>query len=140
MANEASRSAPRVRPQFRNIHVFQIMQYRLPLAGIISILHRVSGAAMFLVGIPFVLYLFSLSLTSELSWQELQKISSFWWLKIIVLGFIWSFCHHFCCGIRYLMLDMHKGLEKHQARNSATVVLVVSLVMTAFFAYKLFLG
>jgi succinate dehydrogenase / fumarate reductase, cytochrome b subunit len=140
MANEASRSAPRVRPQFRNIHVSQILSYRLPLAGIISILHRVSGAAMFLVGIPFVLYLFSLSLTSEISWLELQRIGGFWWVKLIILGFIWSFCHHFCCGFRYLMLDMHKGLEKGQARTSAVAVMAVSLVMTAFFAYKLFLG
>jgi succinate dehydrogenase / fumarate reductase, cytochrome b subunit len=140
MANEASRSAPRVRPQFRNIHVSQIMHYRLPLAGIISILHRVSGAAMFFFGIPFVLYLFSLSLTSELSWIELQRIGGFWWVKLITLGFIWSFCHHICCGFRYLMLDMHKGLEKGQAKNSAVVVMGVSLLMTAFFAYKLFLG
>jgi succinate dehydrogenase / fumarate reductase, cytochrome b subunit len=140
MANEASGSGPRVRPQHRNIHVTQILQYRLPLAGIISILHRVSGAAMFLIGIPFVLYLFDLSLTSEMSWQKLKDITGAWYIKVIALGFIWSFCHHFFCGLRYLALDLHKGLEKHQARQSAAVVMGCSLLATAFFAYKLFIG
>ena len=127
-----------VRPKFTNIHVSQILQYRLPLAGIVSILHRVSGAAMFLFGIPLVLYMFGLSLTSELSYVELQNFTGHWALKIILLGFIWSFCHHFCCGIRYLALDLHKGLEKGQAKTSATMVVVASLLATAFFGLKLF--
>ena len=127
-----------VRPKFTNIHVSQILQYRLPLAGIISILHRVSGAAMFLFGIPLVLYMFGLSLTSELSYVELQNFTAHWALKIILLGFIWSFCHHFFCGIRYLSLDLHKGLEKGQAKTSATMVIGASLLATAFFGLKLF--
>jgi succinate dehydrogenase / fumarate reductase, cytochrome b subunit len=140
MANQAPGAVGRTRPQYRNINVTQILSYRLPLAGIISILHRISGAAMFLIGIPFVLYLFDLSLSSDISWAQLTKIMNQWWLKIIVLGFIWSFCHHFFCGIRYLVLDMHIGLEKLQARQSAIAVLVCSLIATAFFGYKLFAG
>ena len=60
-------AARKVRPQFRNIQVSQILSYRLPPAGIVSILHRLSGALLFLVGIPFCLYLLQQSLTSEIS-------------------------------------------------------------------------
>jgi succinate dehydrogenase / fumarate reductase, cytochrome b subunit len=128
----------KARPEFRNIHVSQIMQYRLPLAGIISILHRVSGAAMFLIGFPVILYLFEQSITSELSFQNFKLAFSNIFVKIVLLGLAWSFIHHFCCGIRYLMLDMHKGLEKDQARKSATAVMAVSLPITFLVALKIF--
>jgi succinate dehydrogenase / fumarate reductase, cytochrome b subunit len=128
----------KARPEFRNIHVSQIVQYRLPLAGIISILHRVSGAAMFLIGLPVVLYLFEQSITSELSFQNFRLAFSNIFVKLVLLGLAWSFIHHFCCGIRYLMLDMHKGLEKNQARQSATAVMAVSLPITFLVALKIF--
>jgi succinate dehydrogenase / fumarate reductase, cytochrome b subunit len=128
----------KARPEFRNIHVSQILHYRLPLAGIISILHRVSGAAMFLVGFPVILYLFEQSITSELSFQNYKLAFSNIFVKLILLGLAWSFIHHFCCGIRYLMLDMHKGLEKDQARKSATTVMAVSLSLTFLTALKIF--
>ncbi len=127
------------RPKYRNIGIADItLGYRLPLPGIISILHRISGAAMFLFGIPLALYLFQLSLTSELSWDRLTELTKTWWARAIALGFIWAFCHHFFCGLRYLMLDMHKGLEKAQARQSAMAVVIASLLATGFFAYHLF--
>jgi succinate dehydrogenase / fumarate reductase, cytochrome b subunit len=128
----------KARPEFRNIHVSQILQYRLPLAGIISILHRVSGAAMFLIGFPVILYLFEQSITSELSFQNYKLAFSNVFVKLVLLGLAWSFTHHFCCGIRYLMLDLHKGLEKDQARKSATAVMAVSLPITFLVALKIF--
>jgi succinate dehydrogenase / fumarate reductase, cytochrome b subunit len=128
----------KARPEFRNIHVSQIVKYRLPLAGIISILHRVSGAAMFLIGLPVVLYLFEQSIMSELSFQNFRSAFSNIFVKLVLLGLAWSFIHHFCCGIRYLMLDMHKGLEKNQARQSATAVMAVSLPVTFLVALKIF--
>jgi succinate dehydrogenase / fumarate reductase, cytochrome b subunit len=128
----------KARPEFRNIHVSQIVKYRLPLAGIISILHRVSGAAMFLIGLPVILYLFEQSITSELSFQNFSMAFSNVFVKLVLLGLAWSFIHHFCCGIRYLMLDMHKGLEKDQARQSATAVMAVSLPLTFLVALKIF--
>ncbi len=137
-STSSASNARRARPEFRNIHVSQILQYRLPLAGIISILHRVSGAAMFLIGFPVVLYLFQLSLTSELSFQEFKKIFANPFVKLVLVGLAWSFIHHFCCGIRYLFLDMHKGLEKGQARQSAITVMAVSLPITLLAALKIF--
>ena len=74
MSELAGSKGPRSRPQFRNIHVSQILQYRLPAAGIVSILHRVSGALMFLLGLPFALYLFQQSITSEISFDSYRAI------------------------------------------------------------------
>ena len=138
MAELAGKSGPRARPQYRNIHVSQILQYRLPLAGVISILHRISGALMFLVGIPFILYLFQQSLTSEISYESYRGLVSHWFAKLVLLALIWAYLHHLCAGIRYLVLDVHVGLEKEQARTSAAVVLGVSLALTFVVALKLF--
>jgi succinate dehydrogenase / fumarate reductase cytochrome b subunit len=138
MAELAGKSGPRARPQYRNIHVSQILQYRLPLAGVVSILHRISGALMFLVGIPFILYLFQQSLTSEISYESYRGLVSHWFAKLVLLALIWAYLHHLCAGIRYLVLDVHVGLEKEQARTSAAVVLGVSLALTFVVALKLF--
>lgn len=138
MADLAGKSGPRARPQFRNIHVSQILHYRLPLAGVVSILHRISGALLFLVGLPFVLYLFEQSLTSELSFETYRAVVSNWFAKLVLLALIWSYLHHFCAGIRYLVLDLHIGVGKEQSRTSAAVVMGVSLALTFIVALKLF--
>ena len=137
MADLASKSGARARPEVRNIHVSQLSQYRLPLAGIVSILHRVSGALMFLVGIPFILYLFQQSLTSEISFDNYRAVVGSPLGKLVLLALVWGYLH-FCAGIRYLLLDMHVGVEKESSRTSAAVVLGVSLVLTAVVALKLF--
>ena len=127
------------RPQFRNIHVFQIAGYRLPLAGFISILHRVSGALMFLL-LPLVLYLLELSLHSEDSFSYLKGFASNWFVKLIVLALSWAYLHHFCAGIRHLVMDYHIGLDKDSARKTAVGVFALSLTLTALIAIKLFGG
>ena len=138
MADLAGKPGPRARPEFRNINVPQILQYRMPLAGLVSIMHRVSGALLFLVGLPFLLYLFQQSLTSEISYESYRAITSHWFAKLVRLALAWGYLHHFCAGIRYLILDLHVGVEKDQARTSASVVLAVSLVLTLVVALKLF--
>ncbi len=124
------------RPQFRNIHVTQLASYRLPLAGLISILHRVSGAMLFLL-LPFVLYLLEQSLRSEISFEYFKGITSGWLVKCILLGLSWAYLHHFCAGVRHLFMDMHIGIEKDSARHSSVVVLAVSLSLAALVALKL---
>lgn len=138
MADAAEKAPGRARPEFRNIHVTQIVGYRLPLAGIVSILHRVSGALMFLVGIPFILYLFQQSLTSEISFDAYRTIVSNWFVKLVLLALAWAYLHHLCAGIRYLFLDLHIGVEKQASRSSAAAVLAVSLTLTLLVALKIF--
>lgn len=127
----------RQRPQFRNIHVTQIVQYKLPASGWVSILHRVSGAALFLC-LPLLLWLFDLSLMSELSFVRLQEFAGHWFVKLVLLGLIWAFLHHAIAGIRYLFLEIGIGLDKSAARKSAIAVLAVSIPLTLLAALSLF--
>jgi succinate dehydrogenase / fumarate reductase cytochrome b subunit len=127
----------RNRRQFRNIHVTQIVRYRLPPAGMVSIMTRISGGAMFLM-LPFLLWLWDLSLTSELSFLRLREAASHWFVKLVLLGLIWAFLHHMLAGIRYLVLDLHIGLDKGPSRASALAVFAISLPLTALAGLKLF--
>jgi len=123
--------------RFTNIHILQIIRYRLPAAGVVSILHRVSGAMMFLL-LPFILYLFDLSITSEISFDSLKGFTSHWFVKLLILAVSWGYLHHFCGGIRHLIMDAHIGLSKEEARKSAHVVFWVSVPLTLIVALKLF--
>jgi succinate dehydrogenase / fumarate reductase cytochrome b subunit len=125
------------RPIHRNLNISQIVAYRLPAAGLISILHRISGFAMFLL-LPFVLYLLDKSLTSEISFVTFKSFTSNWFVKLVILGLIWSYLHHFCAGIRHLFMDVHVGLEKDSSRQSALAVFAVSLILWVAFALKIF--
>ena len=126
-----------VRPEYRNIHITQIAGYRLPPAGIASILHRISGALLFLL-LPFVLYLFDKSLTSELSFATFKAITSHWFAKLVLLALIWAYLLHFCAGFRHLFMDLHLGLEKGSGNSSAVAVFVVSSVLWIAFALKIY--
>src|SRR5690606_6669042 len=134
-----SDSASKPRPQFRNLSVPQILfSYRLPLAGKSSILHRVSGALLFLA-LPLVIVpFFAASVTSPESFAAMQGWVDNPLVKLILLALIWGYLHHFCAGIRYLMLDLHIGMDKVSAQKSAGVVFGVSLALTLVFGLKLF--
>lgn len=134
----ADLAAQKARPQYRNIDVPQILSYRLPPAGIVSILHRISGALLFLVGIPFALYLLSTSITSEISFERYRAVVGSVWGKLVLLALLWAFLHHAIAGTRYLLLDRHVGIQKDAARKSAVAVLALSLVATLLLGLKLF--
>lgn len=135
--SNASSAARRPRREFRNIHVTQIVGYRLPAAGIVSILHRISGALLFLL-LPLLLWLFDLSLTSELSFDRLRAIASNWFVKLVLLGLIWAFVHHLVAGIRYLLLDLDIGVDLAPARSSALAVFAVSIPLTVLAGLRLY--
>jgi succinate dehydrogenase / fumarate reductase cytochrome b subunit len=132
------------RPVYRNIHISQIVAYRLPPAGIVSILHRVSGALMFLL-LPFIVWLFDVSVTSEISYERFT--SAFvggigflpgWFVKLVVLGLIWAYLHHFIAGVRHLWMDMTHSVTKEQGHSSAIVTLAASVLLTLALGAKLF--
>lgn len=132
-----SEAVKKQRPQFRNIHVTQILRYRMPVAAIVSILHRISGAFIFLL-LPFILYLLDKSLASEMSFDYFRGIASHWFAKLILLALSWAYLHHFCAGVRHLFMDVHIGGSKEGSRKSAAGVLVASLSLTVLVALKLF--
>jgi succinate dehydrogenase / fumarate reductase cytochrome b subunit len=103
---------------------------RLPLPGKVSILHRVSGVGLFLF-LPVVLWVFSASLTSVDTFAVFKALAASLPAKVIFAGLIWAFAHHFCAGIRFLLLDLHIGIEKEAASQSAAVVFAVSLPLAA---------
>jgi succinate dehydrogenase / fumarate reductase, cytochrome b subunit len=132
-----SELAKKPRPQFRNINVTQLMNYRLPAAGIMSILHRVSGAILFF-GLPIILWLFSMSLTSELSYAQLVEFSDSFLVKIVLCGLVWAFLHHLLAGIRHLVSDMHMGLTKEQSSFWGSAVMAIALVLSLIVWLKIF--
>ena len=136
--SEAVKEVPKKeRPEFRNIHITELPNYRLPPAGWVSILHRVSGAGLFLA-LPFLLYLFHQSVTSEMSFEYFKGILENPLVKLVLLGLIWAYMQHFCAGVRHLFMDVHWAIEKDSSRQSAIAVLAVSLVLTALAGLKLF--
>ncbi len=138
MTDSAAQNVKPARPEFRNIGLSDIRHYRLPLPGRLSILHRVSGALLFLC-LPLVIVpLFGASVSSPEGYASVAKCVSYIPVKIVLLILIWGFLHHFCAGIRFLILDLHYGIDKDSARKSAGVVFIVSLVLTLIFALKLF--
>jgi succinate dehydrogenase / fumarate reductase cytochrome b subunit len=129
--------AAKPRPEFRNIHVTQLLHYKLPPPGLVSIMHRISGAALFLL-LPFILWMFELSLTSEISYSRLVEVASNALVKLVLVGLAWAYLHHLIAGVRYLMLDLHIGVDKPAARTSALAVYWISLPLTLIAALKIF--
>lgn len=121
----------RNRPKFLDLR-----EIKLPLPGVASILHRISGAGLFLL-LPFLIWLFELSLTSVDSYQTLLAVTAHPLVKLLLIGLLWAFLHHFCMGLRILLIDIHVGVEKAQARASAKAVFAVSLALTLILGVKL---
>jgi succinate dehydrogenase / fumarate reductase cytochrome b subunit len=119
------------RPKYLNL-----VEIRLPLAGFASILHRVSGAGLFLM-LPLLIYLLQLSLGTAQDFRDFKAVLEHPLAKLILIGLLWAFLHHFCMGIRILLLDMHIGIELEAARRSAKAVLGISLLLTAILGFRL---
>jgi succinate dehydrogenase / fumarate reductase cytochrome b subunit len=119
------------RPKHLALH-----QIKLPLPGVVSILHRVSGLLLF-IALPLLLLMLQYSLASIETYTRLMGVLANPLLKLLLLGLLWAFMHHFCAGLRYLAIDMHLVRDLAQARNSSKVVMVVSLLLTILVGAKL---
>ncbi|MBH1965218.1 MAG: succinate dehydrogenase, cytochrome b556 subunit [Comamonadaceae bacterium] len=136
--------AAKKRPEFRNIHVTDILTYRLPPSAIVSILHRISGALMFLL-LPFIIWLFDKSVSSEISFGEFSAafttglgIFPGWFIKLVVLALIWAYLHHLIAGLRHLYMDATHKLSKEFGKSTAVTTLVLSVALTVILGAKLF--
>lgn len=142
MANTA---ATKPRPG-ANMRLSEALQYRMPLAAQVSILHRASGLLMFLL-LPFVIWLFDASVTSEVSYARFSSAYAAgvgflpgWFIKVVTLALIWAYLHHLIAGLRYLWMDATHAVSKEFGRQSAVFTLVVSLALTAALGVKLFMA
>ncbi|MDO8718669.1 MAG: succinate dehydrogenase, cytochrome b556 subunit [Polaromonas sp.] len=145
MTELASKQRPK-RPEFRNINALtDLPGYRLPLAGIVSILHRVSGAIMFLL-MPFIIWMFDTSISSDISFEKFKAAFNVGLLglpgvlwKLVALALIWAYLHHFIAGLRHLWMDAsHEAVSKDFGRQSAAFTLAVSIGLTLVLGAKLF--
>ena len=119
-------------------------QYRLPPAGVVSILHRISGGLMFVL-LPFIIWLFDASVTSEISFERFA--SAFvaglgwlpgWFIRLVALALTWAYLHHFIAGVRHLWMDATHSVSKQQGHSSALITLGLSAVLTVALGAKLF--
>ena len=106
-----------------------IGKIRLPIPGIVSILHRISGVALFF-SLPLILWLLAGSLSSEAQFETYRAVVAFPLVKLALLGLLWGFMHHLCAGVRFLLLDIHQGLELETARAPAKASLAAGIVLT----------
>jgi succinate dehydrogenase / fumarate reductase cytochrome b subunit len=120
------------RPVYLNL-----VRIRLPLPGIVSILHRISGAALFLFAIPLVLFAMQTSVESAAGFASLQSMFANPLCKLVLVGLLWAYLHHFFAGIRYLLIDLHVGDDLAPARQSSVAVLGASLALTLIIAVRL---
>jgi succinate dehydrogenase / fumarate reductase, cytochrome b subunit len=127
-----------------NMRMIEALQYKLPLAGVVSILHRASGLLMFLL-LPLIVWLLDVSLGSEISYERFSNafiagvgfVPAFL-LKLVVLALIWAYLHHFIAGVRHVWMDATHSVGKQQGRISAIVTLASSGVLTVLLGAKLF--
>ena len=127
-----------------NMRLIDALQYSLPPAGWVSILHRVSGGLMFVL-LPLIIWLLDVSLGSEISYERFSNafiagigfVPAFL-LKLIVLALIWAYLHHFIAGVRHLWMDATHSVSQQQGRISAIVTLAASGVLTVVLGAKLF--
>jgi succinate dehydrogenase / fumarate reductase cytochrome b subunit len=115
---------------------YNLSPLNLPAPGLVSIFHRISGALLFL-GLVWFLFLLELSLGSEAGFARAQSYASLPVVKLALLVFLWSFLHHFCAGIRYLFLDIDKGMQLDATRKTSFAVFAVSLALTALIGARL---
>ncbi len=113
-----------------------LLRIRLPVPGLVSILHRISGTAMFVFA-GALLYLLQESLGSPESYAQVQEILDCWLVKLFLIGMLWSFLHHFFAGLRFLLLDVHVASELGPARAMSWAVLAMSLSLTAILGARL---
>jgi succinate dehydrogenase / fumarate reductase, cytochrome b subunit len=133
------------RPEFRNINALQdLPTYRLPPAGWVSILHRVSGLLMFLL-MPLIIWMFDNSISSEFSYAKFAAAFNIglgfvpgWFMKLVALALIWAYLHHFIAGLRHLYMDMCHAVSKEFGKSSAIVTLALSIGLTMVLGAKLF--
>src|SRR5688572_25878101 len=125
-------SAPKPRPRYYDLNLAHY-----PPPGIVSFLHRVSGFVLFFPVLPALLYLLHATLGSAEGYARWRDFFAQGGVKLLLLGFVWMYAHHFWAGIRFLLLDVHWGIDKAPARASANVVLALGVITTLLVAWRI---
>ena len=116
-----------IKPETRPVHL-DLRRIHLPVAGVMSIVHRITGAILFLA-FPFLVWLLGLSLSGSAGYAQATATISAPLGTLVLLLLLWALMHHLLAGIRYLLLDVHIGLEKPLYRQTALGVLIAAPVL-----------
>jgi succinate dehydrogenase / fumarate reductase cytochrome b subunit len=143
LSNPPPLARPKTRPG-ENMRLIDALQYRLPLAGMVSILHRVSGLLMFFL-LPFIVWMFDASVTSEVSFDGFTSafvagvgVVPGFVVKLVALALIWAYLHHAVAGLRHLWMDATHAVTKEFGHSSAVATFVISIALTVVLGAKLF--
>ena len=117
-----SNNKTKQRPKFLNL-----LQIRLPVTAVASILHRVSGIILFLI-LPIVIYGLGLSLQDANSFKELKEVINSPACQLLIILVVTAVFFHLVAGIRFLFLDIEIGHSLSVARWSARIVIVISII------------
>ena len=146
MTDLATSSRSKKRPEFRNVNkLTDLPTYRMTPAAWVSILHRASGAFLFLL-MPFIIWMFDTSVSSEISFAKFRAVFNVgvgfvpgWFFKLIALAIIWAYLHHFIAGLRHLWMDIsHSAVTTEFGKSSALFTLAISIGLTLVLGGKLF--
>lgn len=143
--SELATTVAKKRPEFRNINAFKdLPSYRWPLASMVSGMHRFSGLIMVLL-MPFTIWMFDTSISSEISFAHFTSAFSVglgfvpgWFMKLVALGLMWAYLHHFFAGLRNVWMETTHMSSKEAGHKSAVLTLVLALSLTAVLGAKLF--
>lgn len=106
----------------------ELWRIKLPVPGILSILHRVSGVWMVLA-LPFAAILFHQALSGPEGFAAVAATLDNWLVKLILVVLAWAILHHLFAGIRYLLLDLGMGVDRLPARRSAWIVMIAAVAV-----------
>jgi succinate dehydrogenase / fumarate reductase cytochrome b subunit len=133
----SSAAAKKPRPKYLSLYAL-LFEIRMPVSAWVSGFHRISGFLLFLPFTAWLLYLLDTSLASEQGFAHVRDdYLASPVAKLAILAFAWAFAHHFCAGLRFLLLDLNKGIDLPQERYSSYAVFAASLLITLFVGWRL---
>mgnify|MGYP000448050902 CR=1 FL=1 len=120
------------RPLFLNL-----LRLRLTITGWVSILHRLSGALLF-VALPLLVWIFARTLTDESEFARVAGYLASPIPKLLILVLVGAFALHFVAGLRHLAMDAHWGISLNSARRSSAIVMLTAGAVVLLAAWVLF--
>jgi len=129
-------AAKKRRPKYLSLTAL-LFEIRMPVMAWVSGMHRISGALLFIPMTAWLLYLLDMSLASEAGFEHARRYLAHPLAKLGLVAFAWALAHHFFCGIRFLLIDIDRGVELRPARASAYAVFAASFAVTALVAWRI---
>lgn len=103
--------------------------YRPMLTMMMSIVHRITGGALY-VGTLLLAWWLVAAATGPEAYAQFQDVATSWVGRLVLLGYTWALIHHLLGGIRHFVWDMGKGFDLGAVEWAARLTLAGSLLLT----------